>query len=209
MSNPSDEFFNDIDYPSIIDTIKGIYTSDGTMSTLLDFERVLDESDLYAFRNWELGELVAGPDVKRYNVSCTFMYPEKLMPDPSGARRLLSVGCNIKFKKTKIKVPVTIDSPDDFKPGTKFPKMTEKDIWLVRIEMPKELMNDIREGSIDLAGQNIDLSELDDSYDEDLDKEGSETEEDPSQGSQSPDLGMGAPGGMGGLGAAPPAGGMM
>jgi len=195
--NPSDAFFNDIDFPSIIDNIKGIYTSDGTMSVLLDFERVLDEADLYAYENWELGEVVSGPESKRYTVSCILMYPYKLMPDPRGAKRLLSVGCNIKFKKTIIKVPVDIESSEDFKPGTHYPKLVERDIWLVRIEMPKELMNDIREGSIDLAGQTLDLDELDNSYEEDLDKEGTDTDEE----KQGQDMA----GGMAGPpGAAPP-----
>lgn len=193
----ADEFFDDINFESIVSTIKGIYTSDGSMSTLLDFERVLDESDLYAYRNWELGELVAGPNVKRYSVDCTFMYPLKLMPDPRGAKRLLSVGCNIKFKKTKIKVPIEIKNPSDFKPGTHYPKMIEREIWLIRIEMPKDLMNDIREGSIDLAGQNIDLDELDSAYENDLDTEGSETEDSQTQGA-GPDMGA-----MGGLPPAP------
>ena len=76
----ADKFFNDVDFVSIVDTVKGIFTSDGSMSTLLDFERVLDEADLYAFKNWELGELVQGPTVRRYSVSCIFMYPYKLMP---------------------------------------------------------------------------------------------------------------------------------
>lgn len=188
--NPSDEFFDSIDFPSIVETIKGIYTSDGTMNTLLDFERVLDESDLYAYQNWEIGELVAGPDVERYQVSCMFMYPAKLMPNPRGAKRLLSVGCNIKFKKTKIKVPVEIKDPGDYKPGTHFPRMIEREVWLVRITMPKELMNDIREGSIDLAGQTINLEELDTAYDEDLDKEGTDTEGE-DQGGMGQDMGMG------------------
>lgn len=197
--NPSDEFFDNIDFPSIVDTIKGVYTSDGTMSTLLDFERVLDEADLYAYRNWELGELVNGPIVKRYTVSCVFMYPYKLMPDPRGSKRLLGVGCNMKFKKTKIKVPVEIKSPDDYKAGTHYPKMTEREVWLVCIEMPKELMNDIREGSIDLAGQNIDLAELDSAYDDDLDQEGNQEQEGQEGGEAGPDMGMD----MGGM---PPAG---
>ena len=188
--NPSDEFFDSIDFPSIVETIKGIYTSDGTMNTLLDFERVLDESDLYAYQNWEIGELVAGPDVERYQVSCMFMYPAKLMPNPRGAKRLLGVGCNIKFKKTKIKVPVEIKDPGDYKPGTHFPRMIEREVWLVRITMPKELMNDIREGSIDLAGQTINLEELDTAYDEDLDKEGTDTEGE-DQGGMGQDMGMG------------------
>lgn len=197
MSNftTADDFFNSVDFPSIIDTIKGVYASDGMMSTLLDFERVLDEADLYAYKNWDLGELVSGPNARRYDVNCVFMYPHKLMPDPRGAKRLLTVGCDIKFKKTKIKVPVKIEGPEDYKAGTHYPKMTEREVWLVYIQMPKELMNDIREGSIDLADQTIDLEDLDDAYDDNLDEAGNETEE--RQEGQSPeDLsmgGMGAP----------------
>ena len=176
--NPSDKFFDDIDFPSIVDNIKVIYNSDGSMSTLIDFERVLDDADLYAYQNWVLGEVVSGPDIRRYDVSCVLMYPQKLMPDPRGAKRLLSVGCNIKFKKTKIKVPVEIKDSGDFAPGTHYPKMVERDVWLVRIEMPKQLMDEIREGSIDLAGQTIDLDELDNAYDEDLDKESEHGQED-------------------------------
>lgn len=204
MSNPSDAFFKDIDYANIIDNIKGIYTSDGSMNTLLDFERVLDESDLYAFRNWDIGELVAGPNVRRYSVSCVFMYPVKLMPNPKGAKRLLGIGCDIKFKKTKIKVPVKIKTPGDYEIGTHYPKLIEREVWLVYIEMPKELMNDIREGSIDLAGQNIDLEDLDSAYDEDLDQEGNEEDDNDQAMAQQPDLGLGmGPQGTPGAGSNP------
>jgi hypothetical protein len=99
----ADNFFKNVDYVSIIDTIKGIHTSDGSMNTLLDFERVLDESDLYAYRNWELGELVQGPNVKRYTVSCIFMWPYNLMPNPKGARRLVAIGCKLNLLKAKLK----------------------------------------------------------------------------------------------------------
>lgn len=195
MSKKSIEsFFNDVDFANIIDNIKGIYTSDASMSTLLDFERVLDEANLYAFKNWELGELVDGPDIKKYKVACIFMYPRSLMPDPRGAKRLLKLGCNVQFKKTKIKVPVQIKQPDDFKPGTHYPKMVEREIWLIRIEMPTEIMDDIREGSIDLAGQTIDLDDLDSAYDDDLDKESTAADDDEeSQGqenAQQPALGQ-------------------
>lgn len=191
---PSDEFFDSVDYPSIIDTIKGIFTSDASISTLLDFERVLDQADLYAFENWELGELVSGPKIKRYSVICVFMYPEKLMPNPKGGIRLTRIGCNIKFKKTTIKVPIQIDSPDDYKPGTHYPKMVKRTVWLVRIEIPKELMQEIREGSIDLAGQEVDLNELDEAYDEGLDQASSEEGEAEGQAMPQPNMGMAAPG---------------
>ena len=70
----ADNFWDDIDYTSVISTVKGIFTSDGSMNTLLDFERVLDEADLYAFRNWDIGELVSGPTIKRYNVSVSYTH---------------------------------------------------------------------------------------------------------------------------------------
>jgi hypothetical protein len=91
------------------------------------------------------------------------------MPDPRGAKRLLPLGCTIKFKKTTLKVPVEIKDSSDFKPGTHYPKLIDRKVWLVNIIMPKALMNDIREGSVDLAGQTIDLEDLDDAYAKDYD----------------------------------------
>lgn len=175
--NSADNFFNDIDFVSIVSTVKGIFTSDGTMSTILDFERVLDEADLYAFKNWILGELVQGPNSGRYSVSCVFMWPYKLMPDPSGAKRLASIGCDVSFAKSKIKVPIEVKNYDDFVQGTRYPKMIEKPVWFVEIKIPRELMNDIKEGSIDLADQTIELDELDDAYEDDLDKENTKQDE--------------------------------
>lgn len=175
-NKPATDFFNDIDFVSIVDTIKGIMTSDGSMATLLDFERVLDEADLYAFKNWILGELVQGPMVKRYSVSCVFMWPYKLMPDPTAAKRLLNLGCKITYGKSSLKVPVEVDNYEDFVPGTRYPKMKKRRVWFIEIEIPKELMNDIREGSIDLADQEIDLQDLDDAYESDLDGEGLKTD---------------------------------
>ena len=76
------------DYWQVAENIRDIYLSEGSLLTLLDFERVLDELDLYAFKNWQIGELVQGPTIGKYRVSCIFMWPERLMPDPRGGRRL-------------------------------------------------------------------------------------------------------------------------
>ena len=170
-SLPADQFFNDIDFVSIVDTIRGVYMSDGAMSTLLDFERVLDEADVYAFKNWIIGELVQGPVIGRYNAKCVFMWPYKLMPDPRAALRLMNIGCKVAYAKSSIKVPVEVNDYDDFVPGTRYPKMTKKSIWFVEITVPFDLMDDIKEGSIDLADATIDLSDLEDAYDEDLDSD--------------------------------------
>ena len=170
-------FKDGADYWQVADNIKNIYMSEGSLLTLLDFERVLDELDLYAFANWEIGELVAGPEISKYRVTCTFLWPEKLMPDPRGARRLLPFDCDVKYKKTTMKVPVRIDDPSDYRPGTHKAKIIEKKVWLVEITMPKSLMSDIRTGSVELEDQEVDLQDLDDAYEQDLDKQEYQTDD--------------------------------
>jgi hypothetical protein len=160
------ELFKDhADYWQIADNIKQIYMSEGSLLTLLDFERVLDQLDIYAFKNWELGELVQGPTISKYKVACVFMWPEYLMPDPRGGRRLLPFDCEVKFKRTLMKIPMKIEDPSDYRPGTKKARIVEKKIWLVEITMPKSLMSDIKTGSIDMEDQEVDLSDLDAAYD--------------------------------------------
>jgi hypothetical protein len=173
------------DYWQVAENIKDIYMSEGSLLTLLDFERVLDELDLYAFKNWQIGELVSGPSIGKYRVTCIFMWPEKLMPDPRGARRLLPFDCEVKFKKTRMKVPMKIEDPSDYRPGTHKAKLIEKKIWLVEITMPKALMSDIRTGSVELEDEEIDLEDLDRAYEQDLDQESYQNEKQAQDAQQS------------------------
>tara|TARA_B110000211_G_scaffold188160_1_gene213895 strand:- start:230 stop:862 length:633 start_codon:yes stop_codon:yes gene_type:complete len=167
-SAQANAFFKDINFTSIVDTIKNIYMSDGSMNTLLDFERVLDDADVYAFKNWINGELVQGPEIGRYMCSCTFMWPYTLMPDPKATLRLAAIGCNVKMMKGQLEVPIAITSYEDFQSGSRYPKMKENQVWFMQIEIPFDLMDDIKEGSIDIADQSVDLSEIEDAYDADL-----------------------------------------
>ena len=164
-------FKNHADYWQVADNIRDIYMSEGSLTTLLDFERVLDEVDIYAFKNWDIGELVAGPEIGKYRVTCVFMWPLKLMPDPRGGRRLLPFDCEVNYMKKDIKIPVKITDPSDYRSGTKKAKLITKEVWLVEIVMPKALMNDIRTGSIEMEDQDIDLDDLDQAYEQDLDKD--------------------------------------
>ena len=166
------EIFRDhTDYWQVADNIRDIYMSEGSLVTLLDFERVLDEIDLYAFKNWEIGELVSGPKIGKYRVTCIFMWPLKLMPDPRGARRLLPFDCNVEFMKKEIEIPIKIENPSDYRAGTKKAKLMRQQVWLVEITMPKALMQDIRTGSIEMEDEEIDLDELDQAYENDLDQD--------------------------------------
>ena len=167
---------SDVDYWQISKTIKGLYLSDGSVNSLLDFERVLDEVDIYAFKNWDLGELVQGPTIGRYTVSCTFLWLADSMPDPRGANRLLPFDCTVKYKKSVMQIPIKMKGVEDFREGTKKPKLIKKDIWLVEITMPKDLITDIQTGSTELEGQDIDLEDLNLAYEQDLNTAGTEQE---------------------------------
>jgi hypothetical protein len=171
LNNSMDQrlFKDGADYWQVAQNTKDIYLSDGSLMTLIDFERVLDSLDIYAFKNWEIGELVQGPVISKYKVSCTFLWPENLMPDPRGGRRLLPFDCDVLFRRTMMKIPIKIEEPDDYRPGTKKARIIEKRVWLVEIVMPKSLMSDIRTGSIELQDQDIDLQDLDDAWAEGVD----------------------------------------
>jgi hypothetical protein len=159
-----------MDIKSSIQNIKSIYMSDNALGMLMDFERVLDNVDLYTFPNWRLGELVEGPSITKYFVRCKFMWPGKLMPDPRGGARLLPYGCKIRYEKTTIEMPVEIKDSDDYRPGSKKGRLVKTPVWIVEILMPKHLMKDIKQGSKEIAGSEIDLNDLDQAYEKSLDQ---------------------------------------
>jgi len=169
----------------IIQNVKKIYMTDSNLENLLDYERVLDEMDIYTFDNWKKGELVEGPIFEKYFVTCTWMWDYRKMPDPRGGERLLSYGCEVSYKESILEYPVKVKSPDDFQPGTRVGKMVKKPIWLVTITMPKKLMADIEQGSIELENESIELEDMEDVEEDNLDIE-----------QQAP---MGGMGGLGGL----------
>lgn len=160
-----------MDIKTAIENTKRIYLSDSSLNILLDFERVLDELDLYGFKNWIKGELVQGPKIERYWVTCTFMWPRAMMPDPRGAERLLPYGCKIGYSKSTIEVPVKIKDPSDFRDdGSRKGRMAKVKVWLVEIKMPQELIADIEQGSLEIAGEEIDLEDISQAYQQGLDQ---------------------------------------
>jgi len=155
----------------LLDNTKAITLSDTMQQQLMNFERVLDHLNLYVFKNWMDGELVKGPEVKKYWVTCTFMWPHSKMPDPVGGEKLLNYGCKVLYRVGKIKTPVEITSYEDFQPATKYPKMIKKKIWLVEVTMPQKLITDILRGSLDVEDETIDVSNLDAAIEKDVDDE--------------------------------------
>ena len=99
------------DIYDLVKNIEGIYESNTAFAVLKDFERVLDELDIYVYDNWEDGELLAGPEIERHWVTCAFMWPRDKMPDPMGGKRLLDYDCKVFYKKDSITVPRKIRKP--------------------------------------------------------------------------------------------------
>lgn len=97
------------------------------------------------------------------------MWPYKKMPDPRAGERLLEYGCEVKYKKDMLEYPVKVKTPNDFQAGTKMPKMAKTPVWLVEIVMPKSLMQEIHQGSIELEHDTIDVEDIEQSYEEGLD----------------------------------------
>jgi hypothetical protein len=142
-----------LDTLDVIQNLSSIYESDRSFAILKDFERVIDELGIYVYKNWDEGELVEGPVVDRHWVKCTFMWPDKEMPDPMGGKRLLDYDCKISYEKSHIIKPRKIKKPDDIRPGTKKGKLDKLPIWLVHISMPKKLIISIYGGDV----ENIEL----------------------------------------------------
>ena len=157
-----------MDIKDTIKTVKKIYMSDSSLNMLMDFERVLDNIDIYTFPNWDKGELVDGPKISKYFVSCKFMWPYRKMPDPSGANRLVPFGVKIRYSTTNIQMPAEIKSSDNYRPGSRKGKLIPVKVWVVEILMPKNLMKDIKQGFREIAGEEIDLSDLSMAYEKDL-----------------------------------------
>lgn len=145
----------------ILDIIKLLETlnEDSESLTLIkNFEKVVDELNLYTFKNWEDGELIKGPEISKYNVKCWFMWPRDKMPDPQGMKILSNYGCEVKCGKSSLLVPRKIQDPDDFRPGTKKGKIDATPVWVVSINMPKKLIQDITVGQANK--DQISLAEL-------------------------------------------------
>ena len=134
------------DIYDLVKNIEGIYESNTAFTVLKDFERVLDELDIYVYDNWEDGELVAGPEIERHWVTCSFMWDHKSMPDPDGGKRLTDYDCKVSFEKTHFISPRKIKTPDDLRPMSKKGKLDRHPVWVVTIKMPKTLIADIYTG---------------------------------------------------------------
>lgn len=162
--------------------IKKITSSKILLDVLVAFEDFLDNNDLYAFRNWIKGEIIAGPFIERYWVTVILKYPYKCMPDPEGAQRLVDQGVKVRFKKHQqefyYKDLQMSDSVNvtglGFTQQTTMqttPKPEIVPLWLVEMTMPRRFVEDIIEQDLEDYEGTIDLEDISDARDANIDAE--------------------------------------
>lgn len=138
-------------------TLVNISKGEGMLDMLIEFERTLDNAELFSYRNWILGEIVDGPHISRYWFKVTLMYPEKMMPDPDAGLRLIKIGAKVSFRKGTFHKPVKVRGPADWAdPESKRAKMAEHKVWLVDIDMPLKYINRGIERNDDIIQNDID-----------------------------------------------------
>lgn len=134
------------DILDVLRNVQDLYENNTSLAMLKDVERVIDELDIYVYKNWEDGELCYGPQVDRHWITVGFMWPKDKMPDPEGGKRLTDSGCKVTYERSYLLEPRKIRSFDDFRPGTKKGKLDRKPIWIVEIQMPKKVAFDMYKG---------------------------------------------------------------
>lgn len=157
------------DLDSIKQTLVGISKGSGVLDMLLEFERTLDNAEIFAYKNWILGELVEGPNIGRYWIKTVWMYPYAMMPDPNAGLRLTKLGAKVSFKKGTFSKPVKVHGPQDWSdPESKRAKMAEHDVWLVTIDLPIKYINRGIDNIDDIIQKDIEStnSELADAFDD-------------------------------------------
>lgn len=136
---------------------------------LLELDRFLSNMNIYAYKHWDLGELVEGPKVSRHWIDTTWMYPHVNMPDPMGGMRLEKQGCKVTYKKAVLAEPVEYD-PDDgdvrFRDvKTKQSQMKKYNVWLVTIACPLSIVDDSLSDQLTVNNEEyVNTDDLDSGY---------------------------------------------
>lgn len=151
-------------------TLMHVSENVNSLTMLMEFEKILDSMNIFAYKNWFNGELVKGPDISRYWFTTTWMFPHKSMPDPKGGLRLVKYGCKVFYKKSKFVHPVKVHGPEDLQnPITKKPKFKKIPVWLITIEMPRHFIDDKIDDYLSMDQLNtldVDTSDISNMYDE-------------------------------------------
>lgn len=169
-----------MDQLDIVSRLESAVNNNNAIETLIDFEATLDRLNLYAYKNWILGEVVEGPNIDKYWVTVTLMYDYKSMPDPEGAARIIAKGGRVYYAEDNLVTAAKLNTPDDVdpegdarRPHQPAAKKVSKKVWLVTVELPRLFINSMSSDSLELDNidVNLDADAIEQGYDDGLGSE--------------------------------------
>lgn len=139
----------------------------------MQIDGVLESLNVYAYKNWIEGEIVDGPQIERYWVTVTLLYPHKMMPDPSGAERLLKNGCKVFYTKDTLTTAAKLIEPEDVEidpndPNKRRAKKVQRPVWLVTLEVPRGLIDTVESSRVKVDDMQFDSESVEQAYDDNL-----------------------------------------
>jgi hypothetical protein len=164
-----------MDQLDIIKQLDKNINRNSALDVLMQVDGVLDNMNVYAYKNWIEGEIVEGPQIERYWVTVTIMYPYKLMPDPDGAIRIIDNGGKVYYAKDELITAAKLRTPEDIDPNgdprrpmQPAAKKVKRPIWLVTLELPRTLLDSMDTDKIKVDDISLDTDALEDAYDSGL-----------------------------------------
>lgn len=158
-NNNNDQIKYDIDAAEKV--IARLSDNTDLVDVMISIEDYLDTNDMYGFKNWIEGEIVGGPFVKKYWVKVTLKWPYKKMPDPSAGLRLLKHGTKIQYMIGTEEIPIKVEKPDDYQPGTHKPRTKKVKVWLVELMIPRRFVESLGKEIMDLYDEEVDMDTAD------------------------------------------------
>ena len=150
------------------DHVRKVSETNSLLDMLLEFEKFLDDTNLYAYKNWIKGELIEGPIVQRHYVTIKLMYPKAEMPDPYGAKRLFARECMVKFTEDTLVRPMKVKSFDDVTIETRpdgsvkrRARSVSEPVWVVEIKLPRKYVDEFNTEQLEADENNyVDLESM-------------------------------------------------
>tara|TARA_Y100000361_G_scaffold124692_1_gene117916 strand:+ start:472 stop:1032 length:561 start_codon:yes stop_codon:yes gene_type:complete len=161
----------------INDNVKKISETNTLLDMLLEFEGVVDSFDLYAYKNWDKGEIIGGPKLGRYFVEVALMYKHKDMPDPEGLLRLKENDCEAKMYKDTLVTSRRVKSIEDTEvvqrgnTPRRIAKKQDNPIWIVEIKMPRRYVDEFSREQVEAAEDSyVDMEAMASAQDQSLEQ---------------------------------------
>jgi len=133
------------------------------LDILLQMEDVLDSLDIYVSKNWFKGELIDGPNVRRYWLGMTLRYDYHDMPNPKGALRLTKHGIKVQFNK--------VDDERDAEDSEAEKQDDDRYHWEITIEIPRRIIGQFSTTELDFYDDEVDIDDVQDARDSGMNDE--------------------------------------